>query len=532
MKNKAIERILFVISIGLLSVSYACTEKFAEYNTNQHEATEEMMKYDNLKFGAFFAQMQKNVFPISNYPTYGDAVYQIMQNLTGDSFSGYMGAIGQWNGGSNFTTYNLQTDWRNYAFERGYAGLMLPWSLIKKEAKNDNPSAYAVATIVKVAGMHRITDMYGPLPYLKFGSVSRQYDYDSQELIYNSFFEELEEAIKILTDFNAASANATILAKYDYLFGGKVVNWIKFANTLRLRLAIRIVYVNPEKARIEAEKSVAHPIGVITNATEYVRLNQVPGSTFRHPLWVIQTEFEDTRMGATIDSYMNGYGDPRLPILFKPTSQNKFTGVRNGIIITSKELYSKGAFSLAKLESNSPILWMSPSEAYFLRAEGAIRGWNMNGTAKELYNTGIQTSFEYLGAGSADNYINDETSTPADYVDPLGQNSVSALGRITIKWDENASFETKLERIITQKYISMFPDGQEAWSEFRRTTYPKIFPNSVNQSGGTVNTIVQVRRIPFPLSEYMNNPEGVATGISSLGGDDNGGTKLWWDKKP
>jgi hypothetical protein len=88
-----------------------------------------------------------------------------------------------------------------------------------------------------------------------------------------------------------------------------------------------------------------------------------------------------------------------------------------------------------------------------------------------------------------------------------------------------------LERIITQKWIAVYPDSQEAWTEFRRTAYPRIFPVAVNNSAGLINTSTQIQRLPFPQSEYQSNASGVATGVSELGGGDNGGTKLWWDKK-
>ena len=105
------------------------------------------------------------------------------------------------------------------------------------------------------------------------------------------------------------------------------------------------------------------------------------------------------------------------------------------------------------------------------------------------------------------------------------------MGKIAIKWNAGASEEEQLERIITQKWIAMFPNGQEAWSEFRRTGYPKVIPIVNNLSGGKVDTNVQVRRMTFPRSEYSNNAAGVAAATALLGGADTGGTKLWWDKK-
>jgi hypothetical protein len=88
-----------------------------------------------------------------------------------------------------------------------------------------------------------------------------------------------------------------------------------------------------------------------------------------------------------------------------------------------------------------------------------------------------------------------------------------------------------MERIITQKWIAMFPEGQEAWTEYRRTGYPKLFPVVNNNSGGTISTDVQIRRLPFPQNEYNTNATEVNKAIQLLGGADNGGTRLWWDKQ-
>jgi hypothetical protein len=154
----------------------------------------------------------------------------------------------------------------------------------------------------------------------------------------------------------------------------------------------------------------------------------------------------------------------------------------------------------------------------------------MNGTAKELYEDGIRCSFEQWGAGDASSYITNATNVPANYEDKSGDdNSTNAIGNITVAWDENAGTAEKLERIITQKYIATYPDGQEAWTEFRRTGYPRIFPNVVNYSGGTINTETQIRRLPYPQNEYENNTDNVNAALQLLGGADTGGTRLWWD---
>jgi hypothetical protein len=124
----------------------------------------------------------------------------------------------------------------------------------------------------------------------------------------------------------------------------------------------------------------------------------------------------------------------------------------------------------------------------------------------------------------------DNTSTPNDYIDTVNpSNSIAYQGDVKIAYNAAGTNEEQLEQIITQKWIAMFPDGQEAWSEFRRTGYPRLFPVMVNNSGGTIDTNIQVRRINFPQSEINTNGANVDIATGYLNGPDNGGTRLWWD---
>lgn len=167
---------------------------------------------------------------------------------------------------------------------------------------------------------------------------------------------------------------------------------------------------------------------------------------------------------------------------------------------------------------------------WFLKAEAALRGWTGAGDAKANYEKGIQTSMDQWGV-SIGGYLSDATAKQEDYVDPINPvNNTSARSSITIKWDDAASQEQKLERIIVQKWLAIFPDGYEAWADYRRTGYPKLFPVARNFSNGTIDTETQIRRLPYAQSELLGNPEGVKTGLALLGGPDNGSTRVWWDK--
>ncbi len=522
----------------VMVICAACTRNFDEMNTNQHEADEDMMGTDNLKTGAFFSQMQRNVVLFKDGSNLSSD-YQVAQGLTSDAYSGYIAPTGTWFGGVHNGSYYFITGWIEKTFTSGFASVMPAWQSIKKVADEQAlPEVAALATIVKIQAMHRVADAYGPIPYNNYGSGTLQNTYTSLQDVYTKFFQELDEAINVLTLYAQGNPSAMLLKKYDYIYGGNVVSWIKLANTLRLRLAMRIVYANAGLAQTEAEKSIANPFGVITSLNERATLQRSGTLTYYHPLQEIAYSFNagEARMSASMDAYLNGYADPRRNAYFTKADDGNFHGVRQGILTTNWTPYTGTKISnLNMTVSGTPIVWITAAESFFLRAEGALRGWNMGGTAQNFYEQGITASFieNGLTAGDAATYITNNTLTPIAFTDNSGQsgNNAPIPSTIKIAWNAADNFETNLERIITQKWIALYPDGPEGWAEFRRTGYPKLFPVVSNSSNGTINTAMQIRRIPYPQSEYNNNRAGVQTGISLLGGPDGGGTKIWWDKK-
>lgn len=527
---------LSLFCASLMLIISACTDSFEDCNTNKHEATEDMMSHDNLKTGSFFSQLQRNVVLFDDGKNLSSD-YQVAQGLSSDIYSGYIAPTGTWYSGVHNGSYYFINNWIEKTFVSGFSAAMPAWQdVVEISDELGLPEVSALATVVKVEAMHRVTDAYGPIPYCNYGSGSLQNDYDSQEDVYLKFFEELDEAIDVLTNFVTGNPSAKILENYDLVYSGDATKWIKFANTLRLRLAMRIVYANPTLAQTEAEKSINNIIGVITESNDRAALQHSSNLVYIHPLYEIAYNFNagEARMGASMDVYMNGYSDPRLSAYFEPAEKDgAYHGVRLGISSSVWSKYVGDNISNLNIDqSSTEIVWMTAAESYFLRAEGALRGWSMGGTAKELYENGIAISFEENNV-SSDTYIADATSTPMAFTDNAeGSNlNASAPSDITIAWEDGAEFERNLERIITQKWIALYPDGPEGWAEFRRTGYPKLLPVVNNNSNGTIDTDIQIRRIRFPQTEYNNNASGVQVGVSKLGGQDTGGTKLWWDKK-
>jgi len=528
---------LSLLSVFSLAISAGCTKKFDQMNTNPHEATEGMMATDNLKTGAFFTQMQRNVVLFKD-GTNLSSDYQVAQGLTSDVYSGYIAPTGTWYGGVHNGSYYFISGWIERTFTSGFASEMPAWQSITKIADAQGlPQVSAMATIVKVEAMHRVADAYGPIPYNNYGTGSLQNTYSSLKDVYSKFFTELDGAIDKLTLYAQQYPNATVLQSYDYIYNGNVTSWIKFANTLRLRLAMRIVNADAVLAQTEAEKSIANPFGVITNANERAALQHSSNLVYYHPLYEIAYSFNagEARMSASMDAYMNGFADPRRAVYFTKAFDGNYHGVRQGILTTTWTPYSGINISNLNMTTNTQIVWMTAAESYFLRAEGALRGWNMGGLAKDFYNQGINASFieNGLQASDATTYGANNILTPIAFTDNSGQtgnNTATPPSTVTIAWNDVDPFATNLERIITQKWLALYPDGPEGWAEFRRTGYPKLLTVVSNSSNGTVNTTTQVTRIPYPQSEYNNNKVGVLSGVTLLGGPDTGGTPLWWDK--
>jgi hypothetical protein len=519
-------RVLLVGVLGSLIIS-SCTKEFQNFNTDPSKVTKQQASGDFQYLGAFFPDMEQSVFSTTDY------LYQVQQNLQGDVFSGYMMSPDD-GFGQNNTNYFMRSDWNFYAFDLGNQHIMNNWLQIKKAARPQDQHFVAMALILKVEAMHRITDQYGPIPYSQYGTNAFFIPYDSQQSIYTRFFSELDTAVTTLTAYVKANPGATPFKPYDLVYGGDYKQWLKFANTLRLRLAMRIVYADPATAKTEAEKAVADPNGLLSVVADDAYLNMVDGVTYQNVLWNITNAYGDISMSAAMKSIIEGYSDPREAAYFLPSAYDgKFEGIRQGQNITTP-VYA--GFSLLNVQSSTLIRWFAASESYFLRAEGALRGWNMGGgTPQSYYEQGVQLAFDEQKVTMPAGYLQNNTAIAAPYVDPTnGSNNVAAgsayLNNITIAWTTGDTFEHYLQKIITQKWLAIYPDGEEAWCDFRRTGYPKLFPVVVNNSGGSISTTAFVKRIPFASDEDQNNPKGVQTGIVALGGPDNGGTKLWWDK--
>ena len=516
MKNKVYSLLFLVV---LASALQGCN-KWEEYNTNPYGVTNDMLAADFNDVGAYFPTIQQGIY---NNTCMWAWEMQTAQNLTADTWCGYMQAPTPFQNNINPSTLFLIRSWVCGMWDLTYRDVMSPIFTSIESRAEDYPHFYAVAQILRAVAMIRVSDSYGPVVYSKYGTSATGASFDTQEEAYNHVFEELDAAKAALKKFMAEYPDARPFQPFDLLLGGDFQKWVQFANSIQLRAAMRLVKVKPALARQKAEAAVAD--GVLEEGTV-----SVVGKGWVHPLSTLGTDWNDCCMNAVMESIMGGYEDPRLGKYFKEAQDKslgtKYKGIRMGIKIDVKDTYVGHSFP--NFGGGDPGLIMSSAEVWFLRAEGALRGWsNMGGTAQSLYEKGVQTSFAQWGAGDAADYLASD-KVPADYVDPKNpENSIAAKNTVSPKWIESASNEEKLQKIIIQKWIATFPDGMEAWSEQRRTGYPAQFPVMVNESQGVFKNDDNVKRMTFPEGFEFNNQMSEA--VSKLGGSDTGNTRLWWD---
>ena len=549
--------------IGLCLVSTGCTDKFEEINTDPKGVDDSVTD-----------MVDKIQSPLDNIIPPQEHRYQLWANLTTDIFAGFMMGVNDF-GGSNNYNYQLRPDHCAQTYDDFYLYVFKNTSQYIPQCKAlERFELAAMMQIANVAAILPVVTSYGPAQYSCVLEGSDTYYYDSEETIYKRLFQDLKEAVEWLKDFRDSSPSQDLLDDFkraDKVCDGDIDKWIKFANTLRLRIAMQLVKVYPDSQK-EAEDAVRD--GVLTNSDSDVVLKS------GLMLFRIEDLWNDTRANANIISILQGYSDPRLerwfatnnadiystddelsPVVEKAT---KYLGVRQGVPMTRTEYQGYSKTSRVGIPEQGPRPVLRVAEAYFLRAEGMLRNWNMgDGTPESLYNEGIHSAWaSVLGdesgwAGTYESYINGFINTEeggdfdwelfeggfgsAPYINYRNQEynyyieengKQVGINRISVRWHDEDSPEKKLQRIITQKWISFFPTlSSVAWTEYRRTGYPKLIPipSDLNYSNGAIDTELQIRRLPFTQSEYRGNTEEVNKALGLLKGPDNGGTRLWWD---
>lgn len=402
----------------------------------------------------------------------------------------------------------------------------------------------SITRIWRVEVLHRVTDMYGDVPYFEAGKGYTDKifkpKYDKQSDIYQDMLKELEEAALSLDPSKPSYGSA------DFLYNGDVNKWRRFAYSLMLRLGMRLTKIDPSMAQTWVEKAISG--GVMKSNADVAKLAHTSSTSLNWNVnsWYLQLKFiavtnkghTSVKINKTFIDYLISTNDPRLPFYATlwqgnadvsqlPTysAKNMQKGLPGGQDPTSIKLLIPNwnddmiaEFSEWNINTvgslSAPTIFQSYAEVEYLLAEAALRGWETDGTAKDHYEKGVLASMQIQA------------------LYPNGMNSAQATTAANTYLDTNpynsGSFEEQMRQIHTQFWVSQFMCSNiEAYSNWRRTGYPQLTPYSYpgNATGGTIP-----RRVPYSSTDASVNAVNYAAAVQ-VQGPDLFTTRVWWDKE-
>lgn len=517
-----IARILHIKKYALILICSiilgACTSDFEEINENVNAQTIDEINEDFLFTRAqLYGALRYTEFQRAQH-LYAQLYVQYYANIDTDFFSG---------------RYITNNEWLTDYWAEAYANSGMQCQQVinitagKPEKSNEN----AIARIWKVFIMHRVTDFWGDVPYFEAFKGQALPAYTKQEEIYADMLKELDEAATALETPSAENFGAS-----DIIYNGDISKWIKFANSLRLRLAMRLSEVEPTTAQQIVSELIAEDNFISQNSeSAIIQYGTDKGGNIENiqPMSVIRG-FDEYRVSDTLVNFLKKNNDPRLFLYVDSTSNSTevFAGLRNGLNVEELSKievsdYSKESVVISSRFSPTGLL-IYP-EVLFLKSEAALRGWG-SGSPEAMYNDGIKSSIEYWDDILTDVDIRSRSRKDTATFEDLPNISItdSMVNAYLIEPDIAYNSSRALEQIITQKWLALINQGFESYAEYRRTGFPvlKPIPNTLGDSETNGSDVPS--RVRYPIEEQSLNRANYNEAVNSQG-PDLPTTKIWWD---
>ena len=523
MTKKYIRSYSVTLMLFLLA-TVSCTENFEEINTNP-TAEDNPPTSALLTQGMILASTSEYEAWRANY-IYSALFVQQLASLN-------------WQGDKYFYNDGYSASYWDRNYERTVKVLV---DVIARTAEKPVEVNYhSIARILKVVVFHRMTDLYGDVPYSQAGKGYLDGtlipEYDTQEFIYNDMLNELDEAINA---FDASQASIS----GDIIYDGDVDLWKKGAYSLMLRVAMRLSKIDPATAEEWAAKAVAG--GLIETFTEAFKVNHTVTTVWDNPNSHVLGSYpgahqdqknNNFRISKTFIDLLRNNNDPRMGVIPVQTytinsagdtvnidfvtrydgtdDPNAQLGLPNGL--DANGLASTGKtisrFSIVRsdlIKPDAPNILVSHAQTLFLQAEAVERGW-ITGDAEALFRAGVESAINQL-----------KLSAPAALFDDA---AIADYAENEIEYPTGGTLEEKLEAINTQYYIASFLDGYESFANWRRTGYPVLTP--VNFTGNVTNGTIP-RRLQYPSNENGVNGDNLSAVVARQG-PDTFTTRIWWD---
>ena len=519
---KKLLRLLYLAPVALLFAS--CDNGFEEMNVNPNAST-------SVVPGFLFTRAQLTT--VSN--NYTGAAYLTIGGSM-QHFATYKEVPGA---GDKYFNFSYSTgSWALYGGDPATAGAVIDIEQVIEAVKAvpADVNKLSVARIWKAYLYHRLTDLYGDVPYSEAGKAltDKNYTpkYDEQSAIYADMLKELEQAIGA---FDPAQAT---FGTSDLIYGGDIAKWKKFGYSLMLRLGMRLTQVDATMAKTWVQKAIAG--GVITSDADIATIAYVDGSVTASRNFIssglMGTDYvspggdnvEGGKFAKTLIDHLKTTKDPRLNVIsvvwVKPTSASAYvadtaTALQKGMpnaafnsLPADFDSYSEPNPNTI-LKYNAPLLVFTSAETHLLLAEAAVRGWYTATTAEAEYKSAVTSGMKQWTLFGTAGVISDARINAYIAANP---------------YKTSGTVEEQIEQISTQKWVALFlEDEYEIFSNWRRTGYPKLTPTNYpgNLTGGKIPT-----RFQIPDSEGIYNEANFIQARTRQGGTNSLSSIVWWDK--
>ncbi|HEY0654330.1 MAG TPA: SusD/RagB family nutrient-binding outer membrane lipoprotein [Chryseosolibacter sp.] len=483
-------KMLSLFTIGML-VSTACTEDFEAKNTSPNNPTTISPQF------LLTTTIEKAVDRM-----WGSNIRYERLNIDGPMC--WMQYLGRNIYGNEGDDYTIQLSMYNNTWKSLYNDALMNAQRIAlisaPEGAKPHTNYEGVALVLRSWVFSMVTDLWGAVPYSQAlqgtaGAPVYSPTYDSQEAIYEGLLRDLKTANeKLVVGGPAISASA------DILYAGDVLKWKKFANSLRLRLANRQAAKKPTESRAIMAEILGDPATypIFTSNADNARVVHFatrPSNNEWHETMVFGAR-TDWNVGKTLVDKLTALNDTRLPVFAQPVTGTSFAGIPNGLPDAIATTYLNSASKLGTffLAATAPSVVMTYAEVQFILAEAALDG-DISGNAQTFFSNGITASFAQYGL-----------TVPSGYISNLGAVSKTL--------------------VMEQKWIALFGQGIESWTEYRRTGLPVLPPK--DSRAIFVNDGILPTRLPYPTTEQSLNAVEYAKGVELNGAEDNAKSKLWW----
>ncbi|MCL6524629.1 MAG: SusD/RagB family nutrient-binding outer membrane lipoprotein [Thermoflavifilum sp.] len=474
---------IFIAAIFLTGVLGACTKNMYELNKNPKQP-------ENVPGEGLFSNAQKSFTDLMTTPNVNlnifELIVQFWAEITYPQESQYD------LGGRNIPQNWWTTLYRDVIKDYDQAKVLIrqedAFSPADQKVKANK---LAITEICEAYAFSVVLNTFGNIPYTEaLDPENTTPKFDDAKTVYYALLDSLDKAIQTL------DPNYESFGSNDLLYGGDVSKWIKFANSLKLKLGLLIADVDPAKAKSVVESAAPNVFQSNDDNALFQYLSAPPNV---NPIWtnLVQSNRNDFVPAKTLVDTMNALNDPRLPFYFTRDPNNGYSGGIPG----AGNTYANFSHPSDKTKApDFPSLWMDYAEVEFLLAEAVERGFNVGGTAKQHYDNAVTASIEYWGGTSAD---------ALTYLAQPSVNYLTAPG----DWKYKIGF---------QSWIALYLRGWDAWTQWRKLDYPAL------QKAQNALTDIPVR-YTYPINEQTLNKDNYVQASQAIGGDDVT-TKLFWDK--